>query len=159
MGSVAFQNLYTNGWSYRKLGLFRVFTDRKGVPSCTILVILLSTYIGPMKGVILTPNIAKMFHTTLNIEGKKCLTPEIQTLPRHSTLNFKSMSRKCHKNVHFCLDVKLMKYRVVMPSRHSTLWFSDTIKYLNSTLDTDSLSRALVMASCGYQPMIWDTFG
>ena len=40
-----------------------------------------------MKRVIPTPYIAKFFHPIPNIEGKKCLTSDIQDLPRHSTPN------------------------------------------------------------------------
>ena len=46
---------------------------------------------GPMKGVIPTPYIAKIFHPTPDIEGKKCLTPDIQNLPWHSTPNLKNV--------------------------------------------------------------------
>ncbi len=48
-------------------------------------------YIGPMKGVIPTPDIAKIFHPTPDIEGKKCPTPDIQNVPRQLTPNFIKM--------------------------------------------------------------------
>ncbi len=34
-----------------------------------------------LKGVIPTPDIAKIFHLTPDIEGEKCPTPDIQNLP------------------------------------------------------------------------------
>ena len=34
--------------------------------------------IGPMKGVIPTPDIAKIFHPTPDIKAKKCLTPTLK---------------------------------------------------------------------------------
>ena len=42
-----------------------------------------------MKGVILTPDIAKIFHPTPDIKGKKCPTPDIQNLSRHPTPNLR----------------------------------------------------------------------
>ena len=41
-----------------------------------------------MKGVVPTPDIAKIFNPTPDIESKKCPTPDIQKVPRHSTPNF-----------------------------------------------------------------------
>ncbi len=52
-----------------------------------------------MKGVIPTPDIAKCFHPIPDIDCKKCPTPDIQNLPRHSTSNL--------KNSEFYLDVQL----------------------------------------------------
>ncbi len=46
-----------------------------------------------MKGVILTPDVAKIFHPTPDIEGKKCQTPDIQKISQHPTPNFKKKSK------------------------------------------------------------------
>ena len=85
-----------------------------------------------MKGVILTPNIAKFFHPAADIEGKKCLTPNIQKNmflypnTRHSSNYTKST-----------LD---------------TVFFQstpETVKYFILTLDTYPFSRVLVLLSKG----------
>ncbi len=71
-----------------------------------------------MKGVIQTPDIAKIFHPPPDIEGKKMPDTRHSKLP--PTLDTQD--------------------RVNIPSRHSTLFFkstSGTLKYLISTLDTD----------------------
>ncbi len=44
--------------------------------------------LGPIKGVIPTPDIAKIFYMSPDIEGKKSSTPDIQNLPRYLTPNF-----------------------------------------------------------------------
>ncbi len=38
-------------------------------------------FIGPMKGVILTPDIVKIFHPTPDIQAKKCPTPTLKIHP------------------------------------------------------------------------------
>ena len=45
-------------------------------------------YIGPLNGVILTPDIAKIFHPTPDIRGKICPTSDTQNSGRHPTPNF-----------------------------------------------------------------------
>ncbi len=71
-----------------------------------------------MKGVIPTPDIAKIFHPTPNIQAKKCPTPT--------------------QNSHFSFDVKLTEiyyfYQLDTVIFKST---PETVKYLTSTLDTD----------------------
>ncbi len=49
--------------------------------------------IGPMKRVIPTPDFAKIFRPTPDIEGEKCPTPGIQNLPGHSTPNFRKTEK------------------------------------------------------------------
>ncbi len=61
--------------------------------------------IGPVKWVILTPG----------IEGKKCQTPDIENLPRHSTPILKS--------------VLIMKDTAIIPSRHTTHDFHTDIRH------------------------------
>ncbi len=55
-----------------------------------------------MKGVILTPDIAKIFHPTPDIQAKKCPTP---TLKIHPDTQHPPCKRR--KNGHFRCDVKL----------------------------------------------------
>ena len=51
-----------------------------------------------MKGIILTPDIAKIFHPTPDNEGKKCLIPHIQNLtPRLDTQLQKDMTVRYEK--------------------------------------------------------------
>ncbi len=54
-----------------------------------------------MKGVIPTPDIAKIFHPTPDIKAKKMLDTDTQNSPRHST----PTSQKTEK--YFCFDTKL----------------------------------------------------
>ena len=61
-----------------------------------------------MKGVILTPDIAKIFHPTADVKAKKANT---QNLPPHSTPTF----QKAEKNKKKCrvLDEKFRQCRVL----------------------------------------------
>ena len=69
-----------------------------------------------MKGVIPTPDIAKMFHPTLDIKAKKCPTPTFKIHP--DTRHPPSKRQKKYKK-------KLFRIYYII------------IKYLTSTLDTD----------------------
>ena len=84
-----------------------------------------------MKGIIQTPDIAKVIHPTLDIEGKKCPTPDIQNLPRHPTSKTVNMVKQLSNYTKSTLDTVIFK------------WTPETTKYLTSTSDTDPLSRAL----------------
>ncbi len=67
--------------------------------------------IGPFKGIILTPDIAKMFQPTPDIQGKICPTSDTQNSARHPTPNF----QKCTKST---LDTVIFKSTSDTPTRH-----------------------------------------
>ncbi len=66
-----------------------------------------------MKGVIPTPDVAKIFHPTPDIEGKKCPTPDTQLHERKSNYTKSTLDTVFFKST------------------------PGTVKYLISTLDTD----------------------
>ncbi len=76
------------------------------------------TCLGPMKGVIPTPDIVKIFHPTPDIQAKKCPTPTLKIHPdtRHPPSKRWKMQKTCRK----CILSFGGDY---IPSRHSTLWF------------------------------------
>ncbi len=92
------------------------------------------TLLGPMKGVIPTHDIAKNLHQTPDIKGKKCLTPDTQNSPRHSTPLFQKINFTRVKDggpkLTVTTESKTNLGLVIIPSRHSTLCF------YNSTPET-----------------------
>ena len=90
-----------------------------------------------MKGVIPTPDIAKIFHPTPDIEGKKCQTADIFTT-KTTKFFFKYVW-----NIPQHCSMKESLYQV--DTWHGDFNSpSDTEKYLTFTPNTDPLSRALV---------------
>ena len=91
--------------------------------------------LGPMKGVIRTPDIAKIFHPTPDIKAKKCPTPTLKIHPdtRHPP-------SKRWKDTKYSSYTKSTLDTVIFKST------PETVKYLISTLDTDPpLARALTL--------------
>ena len=60
---------------------------------------MIRTDLGPKKGVILTPNIAKIFHLTPDIEAKNIPDTDTQNSPRYSTPTFQKPKKKKKKKI------------------------------------------------------------
>ncbi len=84
---------------------------------------------GPMKGVILTPDIAKIFHPTPDIKAKKCPTPTLVIILDD---NDDDSGRPLIWNwLKYSNYTKLTLDTVIFRST------PETVKYLTTTLDTD----------------------
>ncbi len=94
-----------------------------------------SRQIGPMKGVNLTRDTAKKFHPTPGIEGKKCLTPDIQNLSQHLTPNFKCTALK-----EWLHQVDTWHCDFQVDTRHCKIFYLDT-RYLSTPGAPFKLSR------------------
>ena len=94
--------------------------------------------LGPMKGVIPTPDIVKIFHLTPDIQAKKCPTPTLKIHPdtRHPPSKRWKMQKLFPSGL--CRKCILSFGGDCIPSWHSTLWFSSRHPKLQNILPRHS---------------------